>query len=240
MAGALLAAGVVSAVVGASFGFVARAVLRQPVAGEHRLAHRAHAAWWLALGAYLVLQGAMTAAAATTGLSLGVYLASRVVAIPLLCAGVWGITYFLVYLYTGWREANRPLAVFFALVAALFAWATFATPQELLVRQWIIEIDDSAPLFTLIYALVGLPPIVASLAYLALLRKVRGRAQRYRIVLSAGGILLYVGTGLAARLGTNDALIFATLVGCGVAAALASLAAYYPPAFVRARLDAGS
>lgn len=235
----LLTSGVVSIVAGVSFLFVARAVSQRDATGPRLLARRAHMTWWGGLALYLLTQGALTLAAAADALSAGVYVGSRVVMIPVLCAATWGIAFYLTYLYTGDARAARPLAAFYALVALVFFYATYSVPQSLTVERWIITLDDSSTLYKLVYALVGLPPIVASVAYLLLLRRVKGLEQRYRILLAASAILLYVASGLAARLSANDAIIFATLVPLGFLAAGISLAAYYPPRFMKRRLHWG-
>lgn len=235
-ASTLALAGGLSIVTGVSFAFVARAVSHRLATDARRLARRAHAAWWLCLGAYLVLQGALTILAGAGRVSLDTYLASRILAIPLLCGAVWGLTFYLAFLYTGRTGAALPLAVLYAVAAAAFYYATFSVPQTLSVRTWLIEVDDSGALYRIVYALVGLPPILASLAYFALLRRAREPEQRYRIALLGGSILAYLGGGLAARLFADDTVIFVTLVVFGLGAAAASLAAYHPPAFVQRAL----
>jgi hypothetical protein len=234
----LALAGGLSIVTGLAFAIVARAVSQRMATEDRRLARRAHAAWWLCLGAYLVLQGALTILAGTGRATIDLYLASRIVAIPLLCASVWGLTFYLVFLYTGSTRAAIPLGVLYAAAAAVFFYATFSVPQALIVRTWLIGIEDSGPLYRFVYAIIGLPPILASVAYFGLLRRARQPEQRYRIALLGGSILAYIGSGLAARLFASDAAIFATLVVMGLGAAAASLAAYYPPAFVRRALEA--
>lgn len=235
-AASLLLSGVLSILTGASFGLVARAIHRRPTTAAAVRARRAHATWWGALGAYLVLQGALTAAAAYDALGSDAYLASRALAIPLLCAATWGITSYLLYLYTGRSGSFAWVGAFYGLVALVFAYATITGPRSLQVDEWNIGLDDSGLIYLLVYPLVGVPPIVASLAYLGLLRRIEDPAQRYRIVLTAGSILLYVGSGLAARLASTDGLFFVVLVAFGLGAAAASLAAYYPPRPVREAL----
>jgi hypothetical protein len=223
----LLAAGILGLATGLAFAYVAHAVTRRPASPENRPAQLGHATWWLGLGAYLVLQGGLTVLAAFDALSGDAYVASRLLAIPLLCACVWGITFYLTFLYTGRNQAGVWLGIAYALVAAVFFYATFGQgPLTMRKAQWVIEIDDSSPLYRIVYVLVGAPPILASLAYLSLLRRVRDPAQRRRILLVAGSILAYVGSGLAARLAASDLVIFVTLVLFGGGAALMSLAAY--------------
>lgn len=233
----LAIAGAISVATGVAFALVARAVSRQGVASAHLLARRAHMTWWLALGAYLVLQGALTLAASADRLTLDMYLASRAIAIPLLCASVWGISSFMAYLYWGEPRAATGIGIFYALVAALFFYVTFGQPQTLVVNGWVVGVQDDDALYRLVYALVGIPPILASLMYLRLMSRADAPEKRYRIALVAGSILLYVGSGLAARLSSNDVVIFVTLVLLGLGAAAASLAAFYPPRPVRAALE---
>lgn len=235
----LLIAGVASIVTGLGFGFVARAVSQRDATGPRLLARRAHTAWWGGLGTYLVLQGALTLLAAFDALDVGTYLASRALAVPLLCTATWGITFFLTFLYTGRKEPAPILGALYAIVMVVFLYETYSLDLDLVVGRWVVGLEDTSPVFRAIYAVIGLPPILASLAYLYLLRRTSDAEQRYRISLIAGSILLYIGSGLAARLSANDAVIFLTLVGLGFAAAAASLLAYYPPPALRARFEGG-
>ena len=230
-------AGGVSIGVGLSFAAVAQAVQRRPVAGGAAVALRAFALWWACMAAYLILYGTFTVMAAYGRLATDVFLSARVVTIPLLCVGVWGITSYLLYLYTGATWVFRAMAAFYTAVAALFFWASFTGSNEMLVQRWIITADDTSAVYRAVYFLVGLPPIAAAMAYLALLRKVDERGQRYRIVLVSGSIFMWVASGLAARIAAHDAAIFVTLVLFGALAAAASLLAYYPPRRLRTWLD---
>jgi hypothetical protein len=232
----LALAGALGVVTGVAFLIVGRAVHARPVSDESRLARFGAAAWWWALGSYLVLQGGVTLAAAQGALTLEAFLLSRLLANPLLCLAVWGITYYLVHLFTGSRTAAVYLGALYAVVLAVFYVSTFEPGRTLRVEPWIVGLDAGGDLQRVVYAMVGLPPILASIAYLSLLAKVKEPMQRYRIVLVAGTILAYIGSGLVAFLGTDDTLKFIVLVVFGMGAAAASLLAYYPPRFVVRRL----
>ncbi|HEX2066348.1 MAG TPA: hypothetical protein VHI93_05995, partial [Candidatus Thermoplasmatota archaeon] len=134
-----------------------------------------------------------------------------------------------VFLYTGSRRGGRLLAALYVLVAAAFFHATFVERPPLEVRPWLVGFEDSSLLYRSVYALVGLPPIVASLAYLSLLRHTQDPAQRRRVLLTSLGILAYVGGGLAARLADDDLVVFLTLVPLGLLSAAATLMAHTPP-----------
>jgi len=234
----LLIAGSISVVVGISFTAVARAISRMQASGDGRTALRGYAIWWIALAFYLVLQGVFTVLAGFDVAIETVYIWSRAVLIPVLCIGVWGLTSYLLYLYTGDRRVFVVVGVFYAVVALLFYWAQFSQVRPgIQVERWIVTVDDTSALYRIVYVLVGAPPIAAALAYLGLLRRVEHRVQKYRIILVASSILAYVGSGLVARLTAGDAAIFVTLVVFGSLAAAASLLAYYPPGRWRAWLE---
>lgn len=220
----------------ASFLVVGREYLRRPASGESRLAILAAAAWWWSLGAYLLVQGGLTIHASIADASLAAFLVARAVTIPLLCVSVWGITYHLVYLFTGKRWTARLLALLYVGVAVLFYIAGFnPVPRSVTETPWLVELEGTGegPLFVVVYALVGLPPIAASFAYLFLGLRLSDPIQRYRAILVAGSILAYVGSGLVARLAAGDALKLVTLTVFGLGAGLAAIAAYRPPPIVR-------
>ena len=239
----LLISGALLVVTGASFALVGRAVRRHPAGERHRVGLLGAVAWWWGLAAYLLLQGSLTLWAGAYGLPVEAYLASRLASVPLICGAAWGITFHLVYLYTGSRRAGAALGVLYALTAVLFLYATFThEPRALSGDRWNVTLEggDADPLVRIVYVLVGVPPIAASLAYLSLLRRAEDPLQRWRILLVAGSILAYVGSGLAARLALGDAPKLATLAVLGLAAAAAALAAYYPPRAVRRALESRS
>lgn len=226
----LTLAGFVSVVVGISFLLVAPRVLAARISAENRLARNAHAMWWALLGTYLLIHGLLTISAGRDIDVKQAYFFSRIITVPLLCAAVWGISAYLLHLYTGNRGWAVGLAVAYVGVAALFYFVTYGEgPREVQVSPWVVGYDDSTPAYRLVYLLVGLPPIAASIAYLALIGRAQTRLQRYRILLGGSSILLYVGMGLLARLAAPDIVIFLTLVPVGAVAALAALLTQYPP-----------
>lgn len=223
-------------VTGFAFLVVARAVHRRGAGPETQLARNAYVTWWCGLGAYLLLQGALTFVAASGGLTADAYRLSRLVAIPSLCAATWGLSYYLLFVYTGRARAARLLGAGYAAVAILFLYATYAMgPRALEIRRWSVGLADSDPLMQLVYLLVGAPLIASSIAYLGLLRHTSNPARRYRIVLVGSSILAYIGSGLFARLARTDALFFTSLVGMGAVAGAAALLAYYPPRSLQRR-----
>lgn len=236
----LALAGTVSMMTGLAYAYVARVVAQRDTSRDTRAASLSLALWWGMLGAYLLVQGALTIVASFGALTSDAYFASRILAIPLLCGGVAALVHHLTYLYTGNRKLSNALALVYVPIALLFAYATWTAPHQLTVSSWIVELDDSSPAYKLTYLLVGLPPIVASIAYYALLRRIQDPVRRYRVRLVSLTIAAYIGSGLVARLGASDLFKFVTLVGFGLAAAIMVLLAYRPPRVVLARLQGGS
>lgn len=235
----LLLAALVHLVTAASFVAVGRAVLRRHASPESRGAARAGAAWWWALGTYLAIQALLTLLAAVGRAAVPVFLAARVVTVPLLCLAVWGLTYHLVYLFTGNARAALPLALLYGAIAVAFYVASFSPmPGEVVVGPWVAELEGTGegPLYQAVYLGVGLPPILASLAYFSLLFRVKEPMQRYRVALLGGSILLWVGSGLVARLEGRGLAAFVTLVVVGLGAAVAVFLAYHPPRALARRL----
>jgi hypothetical protein len=222
----LLIAAAASAMTGLAFVVVGLRVRTLSVSDEYRGPQLAHALWWICLGAYLLLQAGLTAAAGFGALDAAVYLASRALAIPLLCIAVWGLCSYLAFLYTGSHRARVMLGILYAVVAIVFASATFVQRPQMRIDDWLVGYEDDSLLYQAVYVLVGLPPIIASIAYLTLLRRVREPDRQRRLLLTSVGILAYVGSGLSARLFGNDVAAFVTLVPLGILSAAAILAAH--------------
>lgn len=224
----------------ASFAAVAVAVARR-TNGNHQ-AGVAFAIWWGALAGYLALQGVLLASAAASGPSLEAYLWSRLAAIPLLCAAAGGLTYYILYLLTGRSWLRVPVSLLYLATAAAFHVATFVPrPTMLRVSAWTVELElASSPALKLaVYAAVGLPPILGSLALLWTSRRME-RPQRYRARLVGAAILAYVGSGLAAFTAAGQALQMGALLGMGLVAAVLVLLAYFPPRPLAERIGLAS
>lgn len=237
----LLTSAILAGVTAVAFGAVARDVDGRVPEGRGASAGRGFVLWWGCLAAYLAIQSAFLAAAALGTTSADAYLASRVVAIPLLCTAAGGLSHYLLYLLTG-RGLLVPVGVLYTSTGVLFFVATFWNgPAGLVVGDWLLELDYDRPgvqpMYQAVLLLVGLPPVVGSLALLALSLRLQG-AQRYRSFMVGTGTFLWVGSGLVGRLAGDDRLAFLTLVPMGLLAALLVVLAYHPPTAVRRRLEA--
>ena len=239
-AATLVGSATIQLVAGMAFLVVARALSLRHAGDTERLAARAFVVWWGALGVYMVISSALSLVAAAGYAPLGLFLAARIVNIPLLMLSVWGITFHVAYLFTGRASLNIIIAAFYAVcAAAFFALLVVEAPTGVHVSDWGAELERAGgtPLLNVLYVFIGLPPILASLAYGTLYWRVDAPIKKYRIALVAGSILAWVGSGLVARVSAGDFLKFVTLAIFGLGAAAAVLLAYFPPPGLRARLD---
>lgn len=233
VAGTLALSALLQLLTAASFLRVGATLRRRAVSGEKRRAALAFVAWWWGVAAYLVVQGFLTMLAAAGVAPLPLYVAAHVASAPLLAASVWGIAFYVLYLFTGWERLALPLGAFYAACGvayvALLPWYGVRAP---LVSAWLVGLEYARPLdarYSLVLAAFALPPILGSLAYLSLVPRLATRAQKYRATLVSLGILAWLGSGLVVRLGSNDLAKAVNLTIVGLLTALTVLAAYHPP-----------
>lgn len=176
-------------------------VSRRPVDARDRHAMRMFALWWGGLAAL----EAIDAGIADAGLRW-TYLRA-----PPLALALWGLLYYVAYLYAGRRAWLLPLGLFAGILGGV-----------------LVALDASGHAGGWTALLVAAPVLGAALAYASLYRRAGARAQRYRIALVGAAMGLW---GIAAVAAGSEAL--------RLAVPLAALAAYQPPARLRRWLDFG-
>lgn len=222
---------------------VGRVLNRRQVSPEARLANNMFVLWWMGLGVMGLFGAAMLGLYMAGGLRVWFYQAYTSFVLMLLFALLWGLQFYLVYLYTGSRRAFAPLGVFYAVLAlATMALIEYAgTPQAITDNGWSLQTlprVEFGQAFTMAFLLVLVgPQMAAAIAYARLYRKARDRTQRYRIALVTTAILVWFGSSLVATaLEANRALGWQLLSRViGLLGALTILAAYKPPTWVRQR-----
>ena len=212
---------------------------------EAALARRMYAIWWHALALAAATQALQVLAALAGVDAAGVYVLLLLVTLAALSAGLCGLVYYLYYLFTGSTRALVPLL---ATYATFFLFAAFyvlsSGPRGILTFPWHVELayDHPPPAAyrAALFALIVLPQLAGAIAYATLLRRVRAPDQRYRIALVSSGIVLWSATTLAQgyRVLEGSDAVQLVIRALAMAAILLVLAAYRPPAWVRARLSA--
>lgn len=223
--------------------YIGSVLRRRTVSADGRLANGMFVLWWQAVGAIGLLGVGVMALYIADSLPLWLYRSYTTLVLLGLFVALWGLQFYLVYLYTGSRRPFVPLGVFYGLlfVGTLALLEYLPSPERIVDNGWALKTEPEIeldPLFGLVFVLLVVgPQLVAAIAYARLFSKTRDRTQRYRIALVTGSIIVWFGSGIVATgAQVSDALsyqLFSRLVG--IVGALVILVAYKPPRWVRAR-----
>jgi hypothetical protein len=248
----------VALVTGIVYAYVARLILARHPSDAARVANYAFATWWVALGAVEFLVTAYQLPASLGYRDLAAVTTVLYVLLILLAAAIWGLVYYLVYLYTGSSRAFWPITVFYAALAVvlvfLVSWLDPIgfKPDGTLVTQNHFDAEHGYGTWALVLGLaLSLPVVAAAIAYGSLYFRATARTQRFRIGVVAGSFLLWFGwssvssilglTAQATKLASDgDPSLQHTLslvnAAIGLVVPLFIVLAYQPPLWLRARL----
>lgn len=214
---------------------------------DSRLAWRLFVTWWYALavatffGALLNLQGAFGIT------SLPLFTTMNFMNLLATCIALYGLMYYLLYLFTGNRKLLGPLSVFYALYYMLIVYYVQANvPVSVSIERWrttlVYQNEIRGPFFLLLLLLLVFPQIIGSLAYFMLYFRVEVVTQKYRILLVSWSIIIwFLSTFLASISGLGQYdwwQIVSRLIGLGAASSI--LVAYQPPAWIKQRFRVAS
>lgn len=228
--------------------WVAKIVLERPVEHGARLANALFGVWWVSLAVVFVLIPLSSVPARVLGyrnLALSVTLLNAM--LILIVAAVWGLVYYLAYLYTGSHRIFWPITAFYIALAVvlivLIAWMRPIGFSETGTLAYENDALQGTPAVILGLFFSG-PVVLAALAYGSLLFRVKEAALRYRIGMVAGAFLVQFGWSLASsalelgrRFPESTALTFVSSA-IGLLAGVAILLAFRPPRPIRDRLGA--
>lgn len=220
---------------------------RRPASHEAGTAWTLFVVWWYALaattffGALISLLGALGAA------SLPLFVTFNHVNLLAICAALFGLMFYLLYLFTGNYRLLWPLAIFYTLYYMLLIYYIQARiPIDVTVGRWNAGIEFQEPpgssLFYIALSLLVFPQIIGSLAYFTLYFRVKNPTQKYRILLVSWSIIIWFLSAFLASiagLGQQDWWqVTSRLIG--LSAALTILLAYQPPAIIKRRFGVTS
>ena len=227
----------------AIYGYVAARLHQRTISDPAaRLAWQLFGLWWYSLAATTLVGGILHLLGAFNLVSLPFFVALTYINILLICIALWGLLYYLVYLFTGSQRFLVPLTIFYVLYYVLLVYyITVSDPIGVEIARWTTQLVYTHPLtgpfFALALVLLVFPQILASLAYFTLFFRVREATQRYRVLLVSWCIILWFGSAFVASvagLSREDWWqILSRLIGLG--AALGILCAYLPPGIIRRR-----
>lgn len=211
------------------FLLVGRAVYRRPVSSESVRARNAFVLWWATLG--LVTLIGLVLQAPGFPATVAAFLAVTFVTLALLCVGLWGLLFYLLFLFTSRKDLAVPLAIGYVLYFGFLAYFIVAgDPSSVESTKWGQRLEyadpiDSGPVYWAAILLLILPPFLAAGAYLSLYWKVDQPTQKRRILLVSLSILVWfgsalVGTGAGSEGGPDWWRITSRLIGLAAAATI--------------------
>lgn len=214
---------------------------------EARLAWRAFTIWWFALAITTLLAGFQNLLGALGLTDLPLFLTASYVNLLASCIALWGLVYYLVYLFTGNSRSLVPLSIFYMIYYTLLVYYTTAsTPNHIEIGRWNTTLAYSnsltGPFFVMLVVFLILPQIIGSLAYFTLYFRVSEVTQRYRVLLVSWSIIFWFVSPLIALAGGVAGQDWWQLVSrlIGLGAALAILMAYLPPRWLKQRYGINS
>jgi hypothetical protein len=241
----LLLDATLAVVLGGLYVFVGRTFGQRPVSTpESRQARQAFTLWWYALAAITFVEAARTVLAAFGVLDLRLHAALAYLGLPLLALALWGLVYYLLFIYTGtarWRRAS--MAGHAALGAFLVGLVAWMRPEGVTAGDWTAPLAYAhtleGPLLLAVATLLLAPVLAVASSYLSLALWVDDRIARARILTVSGAFLLWFGSAaLASGFGWTG-WYWWPLVARGIAlgSTLLVLLAYQPafPGLVRGR-----
>jgi hypothetical protein len=239
-----------SAVTALLYLYVGQVLRRRQVSADAKLAHGMFILWWEAIGWLGILTGAVLIDYTLQGaMPSWLYQTYIVFVLMVLFVALWGLQFYLVYLYTGSKRSFIPLGIFYTLLflatVALVEW-TWAQPFRVTDNGWQLVQDPQVqlgPVAGLLFSLVVVgPQVFAAIAYARLYRKTSDRTQRYRIALIASAIIVWFGSSIAGTAAGVTTSVYWQLFSrvVSIAGALIILIAYLPPRWIRDRFQVRS
>lgn len=216
---------------------------RRVISSEARLAWILFVVWWYALAASTFTGGLLSLLGAVGVTSLPLFLTVTQLNLLAICLALFGLLYYLLYLFTGSRKWLAPLILFYVVYYGLLVYyLSWSVPVGVSIGRWgtslVFQKQQISPLVSLVLFLLVIPQIIGSLAYFSLFFRVKEATQKYRVALVSMSILVWF---LSALLGSLAGLskfdwwqIASRLIG--LAATLTILLAYKPLPWLKQRL----
>jgi len=230
---------IVSVIYGYAGWLLSKRVISSP---EAQKAWNLFTVWWYALGVTTLIGGLQNFLGAINLENLPVFLTAAYVNILVICVALWGLLYYLIYLFTGSSRSFTTLIVFYAsYYVMLVYYITAGMPHDVNINRWSTSISYSqpqtGPFFGLVIALLLLPQILGGIAYFTLYFRVTSATQKYRVLLVSVSIIVWFLSPLVAVIGGLSQYDWWQLASrfIGLAAALTILAAYLPPRWIKER-----
>jgi hypothetical protein len=215
---------------------------RRPGSADSRMAWYLFVVWWYALAA-TTLSGAVLSLLGAFGIvGLPLFITVTLVNILAICVGLYGLVYYLLYLFTGSRRWLGPLTVFYlAYYILLVYYIEASNPISVALGRWraalVYQNELRGPFFLVVLLLLLFPQIIGGLAYFTLYFRVKSLTQKYRILLVSWSIIFWFVSGFLASISGLSQYDWWQIASrlIGLVAALAIMLAYRPTASIKRR-----
>jgi hypothetical protein len=209
---------------------------------EARLAWGSFTVWWYGLAITTLIGGFQNLFGALGLTILPLFVTATYINLLVICIALWGLLYYLIYLFTGNSRLLVPLAIFYIIYYVLLLYyITASIPESINVGHWRTTVayrtPQTGPFFVILIVFLLLPQIIGGLAYFTLYFRVTEATQKYRILLVSWSIIVWFLSPVAALAGglaQQDWWQLASRL-IGLAAALTILMAYLPPRWLKQR-----
>lgn len=228
--------------------YVGRVLSRRRVASpDARLAWTLFVVWWYALASSTLIGALLSLLGAFNITELPLFITLTQVNLLAVCIALYGLMYYLLYLFTGSRRLLVPLTLFYiGYYILVIYYVQSRLPVGVTVGRWNAtlqyELPASGPLFLIVLLLLIFPQVIGSLAYFTLYFRVKTPTQKYRILLVSWSIIVwFMSSFLASISGLSQQdwwQITSRLIA--LSASLTILLAYDPLPWIRRRLGVSS
>jgi hypothetical protein len=209
---------------------------------EARLAWHAFTIWWFALATTTLLGAFQNLLGALGHTELPLFITAQYVNTLVACIALWGLVYYLIYLFTGNSRALVPLSIFYMIYYILLIYYyTASVPNNVEIGRWnttlVYQNSLTGPFFIILAFLLIFPQIIGSLAYFTLYFRVSDKTQKYRVLLVSWGIIFwFLSPVIALAGGVSDQDWWQLASRCiSLGTGLVIVMAYLPPRWVKQR-----
>ncbi len=239
----LIFGAIFSLVSGGIYYYVGRSLTQRRVAApDARLAWTLFVVWWYGLAGATLASGVLSLLGAFGVTHLQLFVTITQVNLLAICVALFGLMYYLLYLFTGSRRLLAPLTVFYiAYYILLVYYIQQSIPIGVTLGRWSATLKyqqpNTGPLFVIVLLLLVFPQIIGSLAYFTLYFRVQAATQKYRTLLVSWSIIIWFLSAFLASISGLSQQDWWQIVSrlIGLSAALAILMAYQPLPWIKRR-----
>lgn len=228
--------------------YVARTLgQRHAISPDARMAWKLFVVWWYALAGVTFVSGMLNLIGAIGLTSLPLFLTFTQLEILVVCIALYGLMYYLIYIFTGNRKALPVLTIAYILYYFLFMYyLNVSIPIGVSINRWNVGVNyqhqPTGPFVTLLLVLLVFPQIFGSLAYFTLYFRVKEVTQKYRVALVSWSIIVWFLSAFIASISGLSQYDWWQITSrvIGLCATLTILMAYRPVNWIKNRFGISS